>query len=214
VFSYLQELNSNSFILAIVFLLPGFVILKSKDLIFPSSDKDFSKRSIEIFLYSCLHFLLVFYPVYYWIFKIDKLSNIQTYLLLIFIEIIIPLLYPIAFKFILEFNFLRNKIVFPIERPWEAFFSRREPVWVVIYLKEGGIVIGSFGEKSFVSSSLGNEQIYLEKLCKFDENLELVPILNSKGGIFSKDCWEYIEFLEDMPSSKEVQNGYLSKKGN
>jgi hypothetical protein len=226
----LQHLDPGKFIWVIFFLLPGFVILKSKDLIFSSSDKDFSKKTIEIFLYSCLHFLLVFYPIYYWIFKTDillsktdvlfktnillfKIGTISinfSYILILVIEIAIPFLYPHLFKLLFyKFKFVRNKIISPIGRPWEEFFSRREPVWVVIHLKEGKPIIGYFSDKSFASLSLGNEQIYLEKLCKLDKTGKIVPIKNSKGGIFNKDCWEYIRFLENNPSQspqKEAQN--------
>jgi len=191
---------------AIVFLLPGFLALKSQSFVFPTIDKNFSKKIIEIFLYSCLHFLLVFpfFPVYGLIFSkqtSNLVLNIYTYLQLLAVTVIIPPLYPIATKFILKIGFIKRRIVFPVERPWEVFFSRREPTWVIIYLKSGRTIVGSFGDKSSASSSQGNEQIYLEKLYEMDENFIPKEVPGTKGGIFSKDCWEYIEFLEDMPNS-------------
>jgi hypothetical protein len=193
----LKNFDLNSFIVAIIFLLPGFLFLKSKTLIFPTSNKDFSKKIIEIFLYSCLHFLIVALPIYIWLFKSMQLSHIGTYSLLILVYIVIPILSSFIFKYVLELKFVKERIVSPVERPWEVFFLRREPVWVIIYLKNGRNVIGTFGEESSASSSLGDEQIYLEKLYELNDDFIPVEIPNTKGGIFSKDCWEYIEFLND-----------------
>jgi hypothetical protein len=87
-----------------------------------------------------------------------------------------PILWASLWHWIRNKNFIQKAIAHPTQKPWDYIFSKREPYWVKVVLKDGTKIGGKYSGNSFASSSPADEQIYLEETW----------IVNDKGGLERK----------------------------
>lgn len=187
-------------IFLLIFFLPGFVILKTYDLLVPNDQRDFSKQFLDAIVYSIINFFLFF-----WLY--DRFAEI----FINGIFHIIPWLYGFSFFFILPifcaFLFVKlttsstieKHIISPIKRPWDWLFSKKESLWVIVELTDGRKIGGILDQKSYTSSYPAEEQIYLEEVWKLDENgrfCENGKIEDTKGIIIFGRNISTIEFFK------------------
>ena len=81
-----------------------------------------------------------------------------------------PALWPILYIKLIKSKWLAGRIIDPVKRPWDWFFIQKQPVWMIVTLADGRKIGGIFFDKSYVSSYLLPEQIYLEEAWELDEN--------------------------------------------
>jgi hypothetical protein len=176
--------------LFLMFLLPGFISIKIYDLIISGERRDFSKAIIEAIAYSSLNFVLLS-----WLIALINNGNFPNEhqvvyaILIILIMFGFPVIWPIIFLRITEWKPIASKIYYPIQKPWDWYFRKGEPCWVIVHLKDGRKIGGKFDENSFASSFPAEEQIYLEEIWKLDKKgVFLYPVERSKGTIiFSEE---------------------------
>jgi hypothetical protein len=88
--------------------------------------------------------------------------------------------------------------------PWDYVFSKREPSWVIVHLKDR-CVGGWYGAQSFASSDPAEPQIYLEQVWELDKSrrfLHKVP--QSKGMIFFARDIVAVELFGDQKEEVET----------
>lgn len=184
----------------IIFLflfIPGFISIKVYDLFVSREPRDFSKSIPEVMGYSALNF--VFFS---WLLILIHTGNFVEkyfvwYLIIIFIiGCIFPIIWPIIFFFIRKSHFLQKYTVHPILKPWDFVFGKREPYWVVIHLKNGDMICGKYGYRSFSSSYPAPEQIYLEEVWYQEDGVFTEPVDRSAGIIVMGDEIRAVEFME------------------
>lgn len=183
----------------IMFFVPGFISIKVYDLFVATDNRDFSKSSLfEAIAYSSLNYALVL-PIGYYVFHILESSlNIVTIvgsfsLISLFFT---PAIWGALSAYAPQYWPLKRILDHPAKKPWDYVFSKREPYWILIHLKNGGRIGGKYGRDSFASSYPADEQIYLQEVWEIDENGQfLEPIEDSKGVIVSAEDIELIEFL-------------------
>jgi hypothetical protein len=66
----------------------------------------------------------------------------------------------------------QNSAPHPTQKPWDYVFGQRKPYWVIVTLKDGSKIAGSYDSNSFSSSAPAEEQLYLEETW----------VLNADGG--------------------------------
>jgi uncharacterized protein DUF6338 len=54
-----------------------------------------------------------------------------------------PAFWPVAVLWLMKRSFFARHVVNPIQKPWDYVFSKREPAWVIVHLKNGGVVGGN-----------------------------------------------------------------------
>lgn len=170
--------------LFILFVVPGFIALKTYELCFPNIQKDSSKQLIDAVTYSCVNYAFMFIFIR-WV----EMSEMQTqspnlYVLFYFFVIFIsPILLVLSWRKVRSTNLVQSKAPHPTGKPWDYVFSQREPYWVKVTLKDGQVLGGLYSSKSFASSNPEPEQIYLEQTWVLDQNGAFERAKNDTAGI-------------------------------
>ena len=195
----MNALTSNHLLFLLIFFLPGFVSLKIYDLLVPNENRDFSKQFLDAIVYSLINFLLLFW-MYTHFLKLLVSASLTAWMYAIIICFVGPIMWPIIFLMLTQMRLLRKLIISPIKRPWDWFFSKKEPLWVIIELMDGKKIGGILADNSYVSSHPAEEQIYLEEVWRLDEQghfYENGKIENSKDVIILGKNISSLEFFKN-----------------
>ncbi len=154
----------DKLILFILFVVPGFVSLKTYELIFPAEYPESAKRIIDALSYSCVNYALLSFLII----SVEKSSLPITQPFWYstfygFVFFISPVIIVFIWMWLRSIECLKNVIHHPIQKPWDFLFSQREQYWVKVTLKNGTVIGGLYAENSFTSSSPAREEIYLEE---------------------------------------------------
>jgi hypothetical protein len=190
--------QSEKLVIFLIMLVPGFISLKVWDLLVPSERRDFSKSLIDAVAYSAINFALLFWLVDYLsrpnLAQLAPKGFLLGNLALFFL---FPVFWPVALLWLMRRPFLSRHIVNAIQKPWDYVFAKREAAWVIVHLKNGGVIGGKFDSKSFASSYPASEQIYIEELWQLDDKRNFARRVDrTKGSIVLGDDILAIEFFE------------------
>lgn len=189
--------STDKLIIFLAFVIPGFVSLKTYELLSPGEYKDSSKQIVDAIAYSCINYAILFIPIR--IIEKGTLSEKypSTYMLFYLVVVFIA---PIGWVFI--WKFFRTRKIFqkiaphPTQKPWDYVFSKRNPYWIKVTLKDGTKIAGRYSDNSFASSSPSDEQIYLEESWLLNEKSGFDRAKKRTAGviIFSDDI-SYVELF-------------------
>ena len=188
----------DKLLLFIAFIIPGFVSLKTYELLFPSERIESGKQITEALTYSCINYALLFW----FIVEIEEsdVKDTATFLYFsfyLFVLFIFPILLVFMWKWIRNNDLLLKNVPHPTQKPWDFVFSQRKRYWVKITLKNGTQLGGKYAQNSFASSSPSDEQIYLEESWILNENGGFERKKNQTAGviILSSEI-SFIELME------------------
>lgn len=89
----------------------------------------------------------------------------------------------------------RNLILKPHPTPWDAVFMERKEMWVVVHLKDGRRIGGSYGKGAYASLNPNPGHLYLNELWELGPNNAFIrAVPQSKGAIFRPEDYTLIEF--------------------
>jgi hypothetical protein len=190
--------QEGKLVLFLTMFVPGFISMKVWDLLVPSERRDFGKSLVEAVAFSAINFALLFWLVDYLNTpKLVSRSPLLYYVGNFALFFLFPVVWPIALLRLMQWQFVAKHVIHPVLKPWDYFFGKREPSWVIVYLKNGWVIGGKFDAKSFASSYPAKEQIYIEELWQLDAKRNFVaPIKRSKGAIVLGDDILAIEFFQ------------------
>lgn len=165
--------DTSKLVLFVAFVIPGFVSLKTYELLFLSTPKDTSSQLIDAVAYSCLNYAILF-PVIYYVnaYEVGTTSPIVFALLCLIVLFVSPIVWVCSLRAVRCSNLLQRWLPHPTEKPWDYVFSKRDPYWVIVTMKDGKKLAGKYGYNSFSSSGTTKEQIYFEETW----------VLNADGG--------------------------------
>lgn len=189
--------ETNKLALFVAFVIPGFVSLKSYELLFFTTAKDSANQLIDAIAYSCLNYAILFPVIYYVnLYKINTEHPIWFAFFCFLIFFCAPVIWVCILRFIRQSTFLQRWLPHPIERPWDFIFAQKIPYWIIITMKDGKRLGGKYGPNSFTSSSPSKEQIYIEETWELNEDGGFERAKNTSAGtlIVSSDI-ESIEFF-------------------
>jgi hypothetical protein len=177
--------------LFLALFIPGFLIIKVYDILFPNSSRDFSKAWFDAVAFSSLH-----YGVCYIYMTIMGYSQIIPTASIVFIWVIfIPSIYPFLFLGVVKSGLFHRFFIHPIQRPWDFFFSKQKVCWVLVYLKNGIKIAGKYDRNSFVSSYPELPEILIEEVWTINDKDELIePIQPRRGAIILSSDISRVEF--------------------
>jgi hypothetical protein len=187
------------------FVVPGFVAVRTYELIVPSERRSFGESFIDLIAYSFLILAFWTLPFFTVVNNRDAIlasvGPLGYFLLFGVIMVLIvgvsPVLLAIAYYKIRTLDFFRGRIVHPSPTGWDWYFSR-EPrrVWILFHLKSGEVVGGFFGGKSSASSYPINQQIYVEEVWELGDNYEFLDKVDqTNGAIINKEDCNVIELF-------------------
>lgn len=163
----------DKLLLFIGFVIPGFVSLKTYELLFSTSPKESPKQLVDAVAYSCLNYALLFLPI----FSIEdagvrKTSPHLYAVFYLFVLFIAPVSWVCILRKLRSTQFFQGVMPHPTQKPWDYVFAQRRPFWIIVTLKDRTKIAGKFGSSSFASNAPVSEQIYLEETW----------VLNTDGG--------------------------------
>ena len=170
--------------LFLALFMPGFVSIKVYELIIASRKRDFKNSLLEAVGFSVLNF-----TVLSWLIIIISSGNFYNkhpvwfFLSLLLIFIFFPALWPIAFIKLSRWRRVAKYILGPIKMPWDYVFSKREPAWIIVHLKDGRKIGGIYGKNSITSAYPDQRQIYLQELWNLDGNGAFIKKVEGTKGI-------------------------------
>ena len=163
--------ETQKLLLFIAFVVPGFISLKTYELLFPGTPKEASQQLIDAVAYSSINYALLLWPIY----EIETHSIRTTYptayiCFYVFVLLIAPISWACILRKLRTTQFFQSALPHPTAKPWDYVFGQRKPYWVIVSLKDGGQIAGRYDSKSFASSAPAAEQLYLEETWVLNED--------------------------------------------
>lgn len=187
----------------LAFVVPGFILNNVVSTFIPPKSEQPQVALLRYIYYSCLN-----YAVWSWlIFLLVKSDYSKHHLFLTaviwgIIILISPIVLGIITGFICKKELVRKalqKLGFNpghvIPTGWDYWFSKAEgDSWIIVTLKEGTIIPGKFGLKSFASSEINDRDLFIEEIYSISDEGEWVIIPGTDGALIRGDQIKYIEF--------------------
>jgi hypothetical protein len=110
--------NADKLALFVIFFLPGFISMKVYDLLVPGETRDVSKSVFEAIAYSTLNFAALL-----WLIVLIHTGDFYRkhvawyFLSVVFIMIVVPVLWPLAFLKLSSWRPLAKHFIHPIRKP-------------------------------------------------------------------------------------------------
>jgi len=198
--------NKEVLFLALIFLVPGFIIRSVICEFTTRKSFDVSQNWMSFLILSLVNDA-VWYPIIHALQTWDYLKNspILSAFLCFYVLVIGPLLIGliIAFnhnkdwshKLFLKFGFNPIHII-PSAWDWRFSKSRNVAQWIIVTLKDDSTVAGYFSDKSFASSDREERDIYIEQVYIINSN-GVWEKENDKGILILGNDIKYIEFQPD-----------------
>lgn len=198
----------------LVFVLPGFVVLKTYDLLVPREHRDFSGSVIEIVAYSIVNLALVnpLLPLL----EGGEFASEQPHLF--YLRAVAILFLPPITIAVIIFK-LRNApwmlrfIRHPLPSGWDFYFGQRKKCWVLFHLKSGELVGGLFDVDSFASAYPRDPEIYLRNVWAVDRSGKFKHRIEESDGIIVRaaEC-SLVEFFafgdsDEATAAETEENG-------
>lgn len=192
----------DALLIAIGFLVPGFVWSAVVSLFLPRRTRETNLRFLEFLTLSCLN-----HGLWSWaLLLVLKTPFHQTQpgwtaMILFAIIFVSPVLLGLVSaglrradavaKLLGRFGF---HAIQPEPTAWDRHFFRAKPYWVVVTLRDGGLVYGLYFTRSFAGDEPGERDLYLEMQCRRTETGAWTPIKDSGGVLIKAEQIALIEF--------------------
>ncbi|MFL9598162.1 DUF6338 family protein [Aeromonas veronii] len=188
--------DENKLAIFIMFFIPGFICVKMYGLIYPSQRKDAGFLLYDAVTYSCINYALWSWAIY--LIETYGVHPVYKAMFYFFIMFLSPILIVFIWNYIRSLEIIKKLICHPSESAWDYVFSQRKRYWVEVFLKDKTVVAGYYGGRSFASSALVNEHIYLEERWIIDSDGAFErKVERSAGVIILHSEISHIEFREE-----------------
>lgn len=176
--------EADKLILFLGFVIPGFIAIKTYELLSPRLSADSSKQVIDAVAYSSINYAILLWPIY----EIERhgiqASHPKIYVLFwVFALLMAPILCAFFYWRLRKTQLFQSTLPHPVGHPWDYVFSKRKPYWVIITLKDGSKLAGRYDSRSFASSGIACGQLYLEESWMLNEDGGLERMRRNSAGI-------------------------------
>ncbi|MEC2131620.1 DUF6338 family protein [Brevibacillus centrosporus] len=194
--------NFEMALYTILLVIPGFSMSFAYGIFVPQRDKVYQPAFLRFLFFSCVNFVIWWPLIYrltketYWIDHPYRWSFV-----IIAILIISPFVIGGVIGFATRKEWFRKiqaklKIdtIHPIPTAWDYIMDK--PSWLIVTLKDGGVIYGRYSANSFASSVPTEKDIFIEKIYVPSESGEWVPVERSAGMWIPGDQIAHIEFVQ------------------
>lgn len=156
-----------------------------------------AEATLQGLFYSCLNFVLLlplvtlvgspgFAASHPWLLWISA----------IVVLLVFPVFWPVSLRALFKCRRVAARIQIPYPTAWDYFFDLREPAFVLIHLRNGGLIGGYMGADSYASSFPYEGDLYLEAAYEVNQKGEFgAPIPDTKGVLLRQDEYSYLELF-------------------
>ncbi len=183
-------------VLALVW--PGLVSIHVYRLLIPSARLDWAQGILQGFFFTVIDYVLGL-PLLLFLLRTDNLEHhpIVYWTSLILLWLVGPVVLPVFWKWIRGKRFLGRYLQQPYITPWDFYFDRRQPVFMLIHLNNGHLLAGYWGPGSYASGYPEQGDLYLSAVYSVDTKGQIgKPIPSTQGLLITKDQYTYIELFE------------------
>jgi hypothetical protein len=125
-----------------------------------------------------------------------------------------PIAWPLILCKVMRSTKLMKGLQLPFPTAWDAFFNRRQECFMIIHLKNGGIIAGYYGPDSYATSFPREGELYVCAVYTLDDDGHFSnPIPDTRGLLIRKDEYSYIE-LFDVPQQTKGDTSNVQGQGN
>lgn len=206
-------LTPETLVLVLYFVVPGFMLIRTYDLIIPTERRNFTQAFVDVVAFSFMILTFWFWPYILLISYRDLFASWQYYALLFILTILVAFVTPafLAWRFYISRTrgFLKGRTPHPSPSSWDWFFSEKaDNYYVRFHLKEGEGFGGYYGEESFATSFPNKLQVYVEEVWQLDKETGKLAakVDGTEGAIVNLEDCKMIEFLE-VRDKTEIEEG-------
>ncbi len=193
----------NQVLLLLVFIIPGFVLMRVKRVAYPTAETSTASTILDSLALSCLVYAvaspLIYFAYHYgWYVARPTLFAALAFLILLVIPCALGTIY-LRLTEAGKARRLRELLGLPHPDPtaWDYHFRKGRAYWIWLTFKSGKVMAGLFGPNSFASSFPHKCDLYIEKLLRLDAHGRVVELIeNSAGALVMMDDLERIQFFE------------------
>jgi len=196
----------DKLVLFLVFVIPGFISLKTYALLVPGPVRNSGDQLIDAVAYSCINFAILWVPMG-WVeaSSIPTQSPIAYYAFYLLLFVVAPVSWVAMFKWLRTRPFVTRMLPHPTGKAWDFFFEQRRILWAKITLENGTVIAGRYSTASFATSAPCEDQIYLEEAWVIGEKGGFVRPKNGTAGVLvlSKQI-SHIEFRNSQEKAHDA----------
>ncbi len=195
----MSSLTPNTWLLILFALVPGFVANRVFALWCPTQKQDWEKALLEPITWSAINLLF-----WWWLVlpilqtPFEQLSGWH----LLWVNAIVCAVSPTILASVWywfrtrEWTHQKLGLDHPTPRGWEFFLRKTPHFFVLFHLKNGKMVGGYFGPKSYASTYPQEPEIYVQEIWRVDDDGRfLEKVKGSFGSVIRQSEWERIEFF-------------------
>lgn len=183
--------------------MPGFVWSAVLSMFLPRKAKQADNRFLEFFTLSCINNSIWFALFLYFALRDYFTRHPLTASVSVFVALFVsPLLLGVISARMAQTDLIGRLVrrlgfrtVNYMKTAWDWHFSRQQPQWAVVTLKDGSVVYGYFGTNSFAGDD--PRDIYLEKVYKSEEN-GFGTSEDNYGALIMADQISVVEFFRNI----------------
>lgn len=191
----MPKLDPQTLELFLFFVVPGFVALKTYELVMPSENERLGDSLISLVAYSMVNLALMS-PVMLLLSGAWHDHPVRYYLGILAAVVVAPAALALGWWWLHGYLAGRGWVLDPMPTAWDYFFSRKKTRWALIHLKSGEKFGGFFGRRSHASAFPTPESLYLEEVWRVNDEGQFVErVPGSAGLIVSHAECSLIEFF-------------------
>ena len=189
----------------IVLFLPGFISVKLHRFL-EGRPASAAEALIDVVGFSLLNAFALWWPIYLnGQLLADAKPDLPAVIGNAFWACVVgPVIWPLALRLVQRYGLRGGWLLGEQKTAFDAYFSTNQACWVIVHLTDGGRVGGYFGGESYASAHPHSGDFYLEELWNLDADGHFDgPIANSKGAIFHRSDYVWLEFFWDEPRTQD-----------
>ena len=205
----MQVLNLIAVGLALVFLVPGYIIHSVISAITPRRQDETQLLALRFLTFSTVN-ALISAP---FLLHVKKSYPAHTYslvnwLIAVAVLLLVPTIIGAAIAFLEDrdliramFRWFRLGLLHLSPSAWDTrfkFFASQNFVYAIVTLTDGRTLYGYFGDASVASTDSKERDLYLQKVYNLDDQGQWLPIPDSGGILISGSAIGFIEFRRDV----------------
>lgn len=175
--------DTNKLVVFLAFVIPGFISIKTYQLMFPGTQRPTQDQLIDAVAYSSLNYAL-WSPVLIGAVRYQWLQSVWVALPLCLAVLLVgPVVWVLLWKWMRTGSWFQRTAPHPTALPWDFVFRQRKSYWMKVVLKDGTVVGGLYSSQSFSSSSPSDPQLYLQESWLLNEKGAFIRKKNGTEGV-------------------------------
>lgn len=180
--------------LLFVFVVPGLVSVTIYRQLMPGPTIRWGEALIQGFFYSSINLILLA-PLLLWALEPER-SAVTLWLCAVLLLLLAPSFWPLLLRRLLQIGPVASRLQSPYATAWDFYFARRAPAFVLVHLKNGRLLGGFWGERSFATSYPNHGDLYLEEVYRVDEAGRFGAKIDSTSGLLlRREDYDYLELF-------------------